>query len=426
MSALDWAPLDWARLEIVPPGRPLVGTASVPGSKSISNRALLLAGLANGRSVLRGVLASDDTRHMIVALRAMGVVIDDIDATTLGVTGRGRLIKPAQPLFLGNAGTATRFLTAACALVEGRVVIDGDAHMRLRPIQPLVDALRALGIEAEAPSGCPPVTIAGTGTFPGTAVDIDAGLSSQYMSAILMLAACGARSVDVTIGGAGEIGARGYVDITLQVMRDFGASADQINARTWRIAPTGYLPREYDIEPDASAATYIWGARALTGGDLVLLPQVAGDLQPDARARDVIAQFPRLPAVIDGSQKQDAVPTLAVLAAYNETPVRFVGIANLRVKECDRIRALSVGLNALRPGLAHEDGDDLVVRGCLDRVAAPPAVIDTWHDHRIAMSFALAGLRSHGVVIDNPGCVSKTFPGFWDMLSALGVDMRSA
>ncbi len=418
--------VDWPRLAILPPGRPLVGVASVPGSKSISNRALLVAGLARGRSVLRGVLDSDDTRHMISALGAMGVAVESIDATSLVVTGAGRLSAPGQPLFLGNAGTATRFLTAACALVEGTVVVDGDDHMRRRPIQPLVDALRALGVVAEAPTRCPPVTIVGTGTFPGTAVSIDAGLSSQYVSAVLMLAACGTQPVDVTIAGQGDVGARGYIDITLEVMRHFGARFEMTGARTWRIHPTGYHATAFDIEPDASAATYVWGAAAITGGTLTLSPAVASDLQPDAKSRAIVAQFPNLPAVIDGSQIQDAVPTLAVLAAFNVTPVRFIGIANLRVKECDRIRALSTGLNALRPGLACEDGDDLLVTGGLTSVAALPAVIDTWHDHRIAMGFALAGLRVSGVVIDNPGCVSKTFPGYWDMLAALGVGLVEA
>lgn len=420
------SPLDLPRVEIVPPGRPLTGTARVPGSKSITNRALLIAALAKGRSVLSGVLSSDDTRHMVTALRAMGVTVTALDDTTFEVTGSGRLLPPAQPLFLGNAGTATRFLTAACALVEGTVVVDGDAHMRARPIRPLVDALTALGVSVEAPTGCPPVTVAGSGSFDGRAVTIDAGLSSQYVSAVLMLAPCGRNPVEVTIAGEGEIGARGYIDITLEVMRRFGARAEMTGPRTWRIEPTGYVAARYDIEPDASAATYVWGAEAITGGALGLSPAVASGLQPDAKARALIALFPRLPEVIDGAQIQDAVPTLAVLAAFNETPVRFVGIANLRVKECDRIRALSTGLNALQPGLAEEQRDDLVVRGGLERVAGAPAIIDTWHDHRIAMSFALAGLRISGVVIDNPKCVSKTFPGYWDMLADLGVELRPA
>ena len=176
-------------LTIVPPGRPLVGRAAPPGSKSITNRALLLAGLAKGTSRLTGALKSDDTRYMADALRAMGVTVAEPDATTFVVESAGRLAEPAGPLFLGNAGTATRFLTAAAALVNGTVVVDGDEHMRKRPIAPLVDAMRALGIEVAAPTGCPPVTVKGTGGFDAEKILIDGGLSSQYVSALLMMAA---------------------------------------------------------------------------------------------------------------------------------------------------------------------------------------------------------------------------------------------
>lgn len=413
------------RVEIVPPGRPLVGTVTVPGSKSITNRALLVAALAKGRSRLTGVLASDDTRHMTTALRAMGVAIADVDATTLDVTGTGKLAAPSGPLFLGNAGTATRFLTAAAALVDGRVVVDGDAHMRKRPIAPLVDALRQLGIDATAPMGCPPVTVHGKGCFPGNVAHIDAALSSQFVSAILMLAPFGSHPVDVTIDGSGDVDARGYIDLTLDVMTRFGARFTMRDERTWRIEPTRYTAIDFAIEPDASAATYIWAAAALTGGQLAFATPMEASSQPDAKARAVIETFPNLPAVIDGSQMQDAVPTLAVMAAFNATPVRFVGIANLRVKECDRIRALSTGLNALSPGLAEEQGDDLLIAGCLTGVANSRVVIETWHDHRIAMGFALAGLRVPGVVVDNPKCVSKTFPAYWSVLQGLGVNLRS-
>lgn len=417
--------LDMKRVEIVPPGRPLIGTVTVPGSKSITNRALLVAALAKGRSRLSGVLVSDDTRYMATALRGMGVAITDVDATTLDVIGTGTLRAPNTSLFLGNAGTATRFLTAAVALVDGTVTVDGDDHMRARPIGPLVEALRQLGVDASAPSGCPPVTVRGSGRFTGRHTRIDAGLSSQFVSAVLMLAPFGARAVDVTIDGSGDIDARGYIDLTLDVMTRFGARFTMRDARTWRIEPTGYVAADLAIEPDASAATYMWAAAALTGGKLDFATSMATSRQPDAKACAVIEMFPHLPAVIDGSQMQDAVPTLAVMAAFNEKPVRFVGIANLRVKECDRIRALSRGLNLLSPGMAQEHVNDLVVAGGLTDIKVAPAVIDTWHDHRIAMGFALAGLRVPGVVIDNPKCVSKTFPSYWTVLEELGVGLRS-
>ncbi len=419
---------------ITPPSHPLEGAVSPPGSKSITNRALLLAGLANGTSRLTGALRSDDTRYMAEALRAMGVEVREPDPTTFVVTGTGRLTAPSEPLFLGNAGTATRFLTAAAALVDGTVVVDGDPHMRKRPIAPLVEALRSLGVVLSADTGCPPVTVTGTGRIPGRRVEIDAGLSSQYVSALLM-AAAGAASSDETVEpleivlAGDEIGARGYIDLTLAAMRAFGARVEQASSSVWRIWPTGYTATDFRIEPDASAATYLWAMEKLTGGRIDLGVPTADFSQPDARAHDVIAQFPHLPAVIDGSQMQDAVPTLAVLAAFNETPVRFTGIANLRVKECDRVRALSLGLTNIRAGLATEEGDDLLVASDPGLAGQTlPAEIDTFADHRIAMSFALAGLKIGGIAILDPDCVGKTYPDYWDALASLGVDMtvRSA
>lgn len=412
------------KLTIIPPAGPLTGRAMPPGSKSITNRALLLAGLAKGTSRLTGALKSDDTRYMADALRAMDVTIHEPDATTFIVEGNGRLRPPSAPLFLGNAGTATRFLTAAAALVDGKVVVDGDAHMRKRPIAPLVDALRSLGIDATAETGCPPVTVIGTGRFESDRVRIDGGLSSQYVSALLMMSAGGDKPVHVELLGE-HIGALGYIDLTVAAMRAFGAQVERISATTWRVEPTGYRATDFIVEPDASAATYLWAAEVLTGGRIDLGTPAENFSQPDARAHDTIAKFPHLPPVIDGSQMQDAVPTLAVLAAFNSTPVRFVGIANLRVKECDRIRAVSTGLSRITPGLGTEDGDDLIVAS--DPALAGrtlPAEIDSFADHRIAMSFALAGLKINGITILDPDCVAKTFPDYWQVLASLGVEYQ--
>lgn len=409
---------------IVPPRAPLRGRVAPPGSKSITNRALLLAALARGTSRLTGALKSDDTRYMAEALRQMGVTVEEPDATSFLVTGSGTLRAPAAPLFLGNAGTATRFLTAACALADGPVVVTGDAHMQKRPIGPLVTALAALGVVAEAPSGCPPVTVQARGGFEGEAVTIDAGLSSQYVSAVLMLAACGSRPVRVSLEGD-AIGARGYIDLTTAAMRRFGADIAQDDPGTWTVAPTGYRAADLHVEPDASAATYLWAAAVLTGGDIDIGTAPDAFTQPDAQAQALIAAFPHLPAVIDGSQMQDAVPTLAALAAFNATPVRFTGIANLRVKECDRVAAMATELSRLSPGLAVEDGDDLVMAPCPPE-AFRPARIETYADHRIAMSMALVGLKVPGVTILDPGCVAKTYPDYWRDLERLGVTLREA
>ncbi|CAM5765261.1 3-phosphoshikimate 1-carboxyvinyltransferase [Labrys miyagiensis] len=412
------------RTTVLPPDHPLKGRVVPPGSKSITNRALLVAALAKGTSHLTGALKSDDTRYMALALQAMGVSIEEPDATSFTVAGSGHLRKPEGPLFLGNAGTATRFLTAAAALVEGDVVVDGDQHMRKRPIAPLVSALKSLGVEADAPTGCPPVTVHGRGRFGANRVEIDAGLSSQYVSALLMAAACGDEPIDIALTGQ-EIGARGYIDLTLATMRAFGAEIERPDAATWRVAPTGYRATDYLIEPDASAATYLWAAEVLTGGAIDLGVPASDFTQPDAKAYQLISAFPHLPPVIDGSQMQDAVPTLAVLAAFNETPVRFTGIANLRVKECDRIAALADGLIRIRPDLAREEGDDLVIASDPGLAGQTlPASIDSYADHRIAMSFALAGLKIHGITIQDPSCVAKTYPGYWNALASLGVQLE--
>ncbi len=238
-----------------------------------------------------------------------------------------------------------------------------------------------------------------------------------------MMAPLGAGPIEVALAGK-DLDARGYVDLTVAAMAAFGARVDVPSANVWRMQPTGYRAADFLIEPDASAATYLWAAEALTGGAIDLGVPANAFTQPDARAYDVIRTFPHMPATIDGSQMQDAVPTLAVLAAFNATPVRFTGIANLRVKECDRVAALATELARIRPGLGREDDDDLVV-------TADPALsgqhlptrIETYADHRIAMSFALAGLKISGLTILDAGCVAKTYPGYWDDLAALGVEL---
>lgn len=407
-----------------PPKRPLEGGVDMPGSKSVTNRALLVAALAPGTSTLTGALISDDTQHMMTALRAMGVIIEQPRETTMVVTASGILKEPQAPLFLGNAGTAVRFLTAAATLVDGKTTVTGDDHMQKRPIGPLIDVLQTMGVAAHAETGCPPIDIEGVGGFRSGNFEVDGSLSSQYVSALMMIAAMGEEESHLTIGG-GKIGAQGYLRITAAVMEAFGGSVTFEGSNRINVAPGGYTASDYRIEPDASAATYIWGAEILTGGRLDIGCEPSQLNQPDAAAYDVIRTFPNMPAEIDGSQMQDAVPTLAVLAMYNNTPVRFVGIANLRVKECDRIVAVDQGISRINPGASTIIMDDLLVTGQPELAGAYRSCqIDTFDDHRIAMSFALAGLMTSGIEILNPDCVSKTFPSYWDMLSKLGVEME--
>jgi 3-phosphoshikimate 1-carboxyvinyltransferase len=416
-----------AAVRLAPPQASLTGKIALPGSKSITNRVLLIAALAKGRSHISGALKSDDTKYMAQALRQLGVTVEETGDTDFLVTSTGTLSPSQAPLFLGNAGTAVRFLTAAAANIDGTTVLTGDEHMQKRPIAPLIEALNAAGVKATAPTGCPPVTVTSEGGFANRQVEVDASLSSQYVSALMMAGTKGDASFSLKVKG-GDIGARGYIDITLECMKAFGADITQTNSLagplSWDIANHPYEARDYWVEPDASAATYVWGINALLGTqiDIGIAPEAM--MQPDARAYDYIKQFPNLPAEINGSQMQDAIPTIAVLAAFNNHPVRFVGIANLRVKECDRINAVATELNRIQPGLAEEIGDDLLVTPDRSLIGKRvEADIHTYADHRIAMAFAQAALVVDGVRILDPGCTAKTYPGYWRDLQSVGVEM---
>jgi 3-phosphoshikimate 1-carboxyvinyltransferase len=399
------------------------GYIALPGSKSITNRVLLIAALAKGKSRISGALKSDDTTYMARALRQLGVTVTEDGETGFVVESSGVLTASKEPLFLGNAGTAVRFLTAAAALIDGETVLTGDAHMQKRPIAPLVAAMNAAGVSASAPSGCPPVTVSSRGGFPNRDIAVDASLSSQYVSALLMAGVAGEMPLRLGVKGD-DIGARGYIDITLTCMRAFGAQITQTGPLSWEIATTPYAARDYRVEPDASAATYPWGINALLGAQIDIGIAPGDMMQPDARAYDYISQFPNLPQIIDGSQMQDAIPTLAVLAAFNHHTVRFVGIANLRVKECDRINAVATELNRIQPGLAQEIGDDLLITPDRSLIGRRVEVdIHTYHDHRIAMAFAQAALVIDGLRILDPGCTAKTWPNYWRDLQSVGVEM---
>ena len=401
----------------------IAGKIALPGSKSITNRVLLIAALAAGKSHISGALKSDDTKYMAHALGQLGVSVTDTGDTDFLVDSSGTLAPSKEPLFLGNAGTAVRFLTAAAANIEGTTVLTGDAHMQKRPIAPLVEALNVAGVTAEAATGCPPVTVTSTGGFATRSIEVDASLSSQYVSALMMAGTKGDAPFSIKVKD-GDIGARGYIDITLECMRAFGASIAQTGPLSWDINNTPYQARDYWVEPDASAATYVWGINALMGANIDIGIAPGDMMQPDAKAYDVISQFPNLPAVIDGSQMQDAIPTIAVLAAFNNHPVRFVGIANLRVKECDRINAVATELNRIQPGLAEEIGDDLLVTPDRSLIGGRvEADIHTYADHRIAMAFAQAALVIDGLRILDPGCTAKTYPGYWQDLQSVGVEL---
>ena len=422
-----------AELAIRPRG-PLDATVRVPGSKSITNRAAVCAALADGPSTLENVLESDDTEAMRVALGALGVPIA-VQGDTWGVSGRGgRLAAPAAPLDARASGTTARFLTAAATLADGPVVIDGAPRMRERPIDDLVDALRALGAQVYilGRSGCPPVRVAGGG-LPGGRAAIDARRSSQFVTAVLLAAPYAQRDV-VLEPVEGIVVSRPYVDLTLEVMAAFGAEAGwQEGGRTLRVAAgRPYRARRYAIEPDASAAAYPFAAAAIAGGEVRVPGVPARSHQADFRLLGILAQMGctverrgdtvavrgpagRLRAVdVDMNDLPDAVLALAVVALFAEGTTRIRNVANLRIKETDRLAALERELCKL--GARARAGPDWLE---IEPGPLRGAAIDTYDDHRMAMSFALAGLRVPGVVIRDPGCVAKTWPDYFDALARL-------
>ncbi len=417
------------RIAIRPRG-PLDARVRPPGSKSITNRALPIAALADGESWLTGGLESDDTAAMRACLAALGIEISTREEGWR-VAGRGgRVGAPSAPLHTRNSGTTARFLTAIATLAEGPVTIDGDPRMRERPIDDLTDALAALGAElaVEGAGGCPPVRLAGGG-LPGGKAEIDATRSSQFVSAVL-LAAPYARA-DVTLRFRdGVLVSRPYVDLTLEMMRAFGAEADWDGDGTLAVrAGTHYAARRHDLEPDASAAAYPLCAAAIAGGrvrvegiprssiqaDLAIVPLLERMGCRATRGEDSITLEGPAEGLrgidVDMNALPDAALALAVTALFAKGETCIRNVANLRIKETDRLAALETELRKLGAG-AEASADGL-------RITPGPlhgAEIATYDDHRMAMSFALAGLRVPGVVILDPGCASKTWPDYFSVL----------
>ena len=416
------------------PACPIQASVHVPGSKSITNRALLLAALADGESRLLGPLHSEDTLYMTEALRHLGVTIGQESNGDLVVQGvNGTFANPSGPLFIGNSGTTVRFLTAAAALApEGSTVeLDGVERMRERPIADLLDALMQLGVYAKAVSGtgCPPVHVHGGG-IPGGRCGLRGNVSSQYLSALLQAAPYAGADVDILI--IGDLISKPYVDITQSVMRSFGVEMENEGYETLRVrAGQRYIAREYAIEADASNATYFLAAAAMTGGTVTLENLGAGSIQGDVKFAEVLrsmgcgvdmgdritVQGPKsLSAVnVDMTAIPDTAQTLAVLCAFADGPSQITGISSLRVKETDRVAAIATELRKLG-AIVDEGAETWTITPPTGEI--PAVSIDTYDDHRMAMSFAVATLKSDRITINNPGCVAKTFPDFWDRWTA--------
>ncbi len=428
-----------SNLLIHPVARPVDATVRVPGSKSITNRALLLAALCEGTSRLEGALFSDDTHYMSQALLQLGVPVrSDAAKEWFEVDGRGGRFAGEGELFLGNAGTAVRFLTAALCLGQGTWHLDGVPRMRARPIGDLLGALRTLGAHIWSANECLPLEIGAHG-LDGGRVSIRGDASSQFLSALLLIGPKTRDGLDIAIEG--PLFSKPYVEMTLAMLAQWGARSEQENLERFHI-PGGQsftAQEKYQIEPDASGASYFFAAAALTGGKIRVKNLGKGALQGDVGFVDILAAMgcavkkgkhfievvgPANGALRGGSfdmnAVSDTVMTLAAIAPFADAPVEITDVAHIRGKETDRLSALTTELSRL--GVRVEERPDGLLIHPAKKLKR--AAIKTYDDHRMAMSFAITGLRSPGIEIRDPGCVAKTFPDFFERLERVAVKAR--
>jgi 3-phosphoshikimate 1-carboxyvinyltransferase len=415
-------------------GPPPAASVRVPGSKSLTNRALPIAALAAGESVLTGALDCDDTRVMVAALQTLGIAVKhELHAASITVEGcAGRFPSQAAALNLANSGTSLRFLTATLATAAGIFHLDGSDRMRQRPIADLLAALASLGARARSDfgNGCPPITIEGNGLAGGYAW-VKGDVSSQFLSGLLMALPYARDATTIELNGM--LVSRPYVAMTLAVMAAFGVTVDNRKFHRFDVHPARYRGRTYAIEPDASAASYFFALAAILGGAVTLEGLGTSSIQGDIAFVDILEHMgctvvreperttvqggPLRAVDVDMNAVSDTVMTLAVVALFADGVSRIRNVAHIRHKESDRIAAVAAELRKL--GAQVDELDD----GLVIDPPAPgqfrAARIATYDDHRMAMALALAGLRIPGVDIVDPGCVAKTYPGFWDDLEAL-------
>jgi 3-phosphoshikimate 1-carboxyvinyltransferase len=421
-------------LALPPFNAPARGTISVPGSKSINNRALLLAALAQGTSTLTGALDSDDTRIFAACLKALGFeVTHDRAAQTFNVKGCGGVL-PDQgaDLFVGNAGTAARFLLAMCALGTAPIRFDGVEAMRKRPMGDLISLLvhQGASVSYEGEQGFFPLTLKGNG-LSGGALSLDPRKSSQQVSAALMVAPFA--KVDTLLTLTGDIVSEPYIAMTIAMMADWGVHVDRPEPGTLKVAQGQHYQAKanYAVEPDASSASYFFAAAAVTGGSVTIPNLSRGSLQGDALFVDALAAMgakieddargltvtgpARLNGVtIDMNAISDTAPTLAAIASNASSPTLITGVEHMRWKETDRIKAMVTQLAAMGADVEERQDGMLIKPSKLQRTQ-----VATYDDHRMAMSLAIAGIANQGVDIEDPDCTSKTFPTFFEVLAAL-------
>lgn len=412
--------------------KPKILTVSVPGSKSITNRALLLATLANGPSTLRGVLFSDDSRHFIQCVQDLGFETKvDEENKIVKVTGLGGPVpKEEASQYVGSAGTAARFLAAYLGISEGTYHMDASEQMRKRPMAPLLASLKELGCEItfEEKEGYFPFTLKGHG-FGTDTISVDIEHSSQFLSALLIASCLSPKDMHIRVEGSHGMA---YIEITRKMMEQFGVKVNvSEDGRTYTIpAGQNYQALDYQIEPDASGAAYFYALAMTLGvpvqvkhvtfdsmqGDvqfLKILEKMGGRLEENAEG---IILYPPADGIfhgvdVDMSACSDQAITLAAIAPFADAPTTIRGIGHIRFQECNRMNAIVTELRKI--GISCEETDISIT---IYPGTPKPSLVDTYDDHRMAMGFALTGLRAEGIVIDNPGCCKKTFENYFEVL----------
>lgn len=421
-----------SRMYIFPPQHPVDAKVTVPGSKSLTNRALVIAALANGTTTLQGASDANDSVILIRLLQKLGVEIKTT-ADTITVQGNGGKFKPFHDeLDVEDAGTVMRFLSALCCIIPGETTLSGTLRMHQRPIVGLVDALRKAGakIDYAGKEGFPPIKIVGGG-FNGCTLHIDASLSSQFVSALLMIAPVLPNDTEIICEG--ELASVPYVDMTIAVMKHFGVEVKHESHKHYFIkGGQSYKASDYKIEGDASSASYMLALAAVTGGSVEVANLSSNSLQSDAAFADILCTMgckvskgesvkvtgsPNLTAIdIDMVGMPDTAQTLSVVAAFAKGETKITGLSTLEHKETHRLIALQTELTKM--GIESRiDNSSIRIKGGNPR----GALIDTYGDHRMAMAFAVAGARINDMSIENPEVVKKSFPTFWEVLNSTGI-----
>lgn len=381
-------------------------SVQVPGSKSITARAMLIAALANGESTLVNAQLSDDCATFAECLKSLGIPCS-ISGTTVKICGCGGIlpVKSAK-INVGSAGTAARFLTALLAFSNGEFIVDSSEQMKKRPIEPLIQSLRAAGVAVDSTGGTFPLTIRGTAS-PAAEITVDITKSSQYLSALLISGVCAKNGVKLhTVGRHGL----DYINMTLNMMWSFGVTVEEEDGSY--VVNGSYAAKKYDIEPDVSAACYFYAANKILGADISVRGVLPHSMQGDIKFINLLKNFNG--GKVDMSSFSDQALTLAAIAPYLEKPTEIVGIAHTRGQECDRINAICYNLRQM--DVRCEERED----GVKIYPSVPqPATIKTFGDHRVAMAFAITGLRTYGIEIDCPEVCSKTFKNYFEVLDSL-------